>query len=294
MSQDKTVNFLLGLGAQKTGSTWLWHFLRDHPETNMGDLKEYGVWDTVLLPERSMRQENYAKRLSALDSRDPERKSGVSRPGDLNRRAGLASAREMMANPSLYPKHFMDLARSHPGVRLVGDITPGYARLGTEHLHTVKSVLETAGFDVKPVFILRDPVTRMTSAYQMFLRRQAHRASVSKASAISLLDFSEKVGNAARADYPHTLKALHHVIGDDNVFFGQYETFFDQTEVGRLLSFLGVTWLEPDINHRINRAGSATAPRARDLVDLRKRLEPIYEFCYRRFPTWDFDKWTSV
>jgi hypothetical protein len=293
MPRESTVNFVVGFGAQKSGSTWLWQFLSHHPETNMGEFKEYGVWDTVLLPGSSFRQQNYKKRLTALHSIDSTGRPMELRPGDWTRRSGLASAVRMMADPSLYPAHFMSLARSHPDVRLVGDITPSYALLGTEHLTVVRSRLESAGFILKPVFVLRDPVSRMASAYRMLLRRQARGVKPSDGSEVSFTDFSQRPGNWARANYPRTIDALDTVFGEENVFFGQYETFFEPAEIARLLSFLGLSWSPPNVERRVNQSQKIKGPLTSELSGVRKRLEPIYEHCYTRFPMWDFDKWTG-
>ena len=39
MSKNRT--FLLGVGAQKAGTTWLHSYAASSPNTNMGDMKEY-------------------------------------------------------------------------------------------------------------------------------------------------------------------------------------------------------------------------------------------------------------
>ena len=46
--------FILGLGAQKAGTTWLHHELTQSPETNMGELKEYKA---LRNPEKNISQQ---------------------------------------------------------------------------------------------------------------------------------------------------------------------------------------------------------------------------------------------
>lgn len=41
--------FLLGVGTQKSGTSWLYTQLQKSPETNMGLLKEYHIWDALFI-----------------------------------------------------------------------------------------------------------------------------------------------------------------------------------------------------------------------------------------------------
>ena len=257
----------------------------------MGKLKEYGVWDTVLLPGTWRRHSNYSERLKAATSWNLTTSNLRERVGDVVRRSELSAAVKLMENPSLYPDYFINLAQSRPGVTLVGDITPSYALLGAEQLQTVKRAMEVAGFVVKPVFILRDPVTRMESAYRMMLRRRPLAGPPKRETPPSLLNFAMREHNRERGNYLRTVNALDKAFGKDNVFYGQYETFFTTTEIGRLLSFLELTWLDPNLAHRINESGNMSENPTNELAELREILSPIYEFCYRRFPKWDFQQW---
>ena len=43
--------FLLGVGAQKAGTSWLYQYLIQKNNTNLGFTKEYHIWDAVNIPE---------------------------------------------------------------------------------------------------------------------------------------------------------------------------------------------------------------------------------------------------
>ncbi len=47
--------FILGVGCQKGGTTWLYHQFAKHSSIDMGDVKEYHVFD-ALHPDRSQKQ----------------------------------------------------------------------------------------------------------------------------------------------------------------------------------------------------------------------------------------------
>ncbi|WP_395660452.1 hypothetical protein [Aestuariivirga sp.] len=42
--------FILGVGAQKAGTTWLFHRLAGAPNASMGLVKEYNIWNALTLP----------------------------------------------------------------------------------------------------------------------------------------------------------------------------------------------------------------------------------------------------
>lgn len=43
--------FLLGVGAQKSGTTWLYKYLSDNSNVSFGPLKEYHIWDGIYIKE---------------------------------------------------------------------------------------------------------------------------------------------------------------------------------------------------------------------------------------------------
>lgn len=45
MSQKKI--FILGIGAQKAGTTWLYQYIKNSPKANLGQLKEYHFWNMI-------------------------------------------------------------------------------------------------------------------------------------------------------------------------------------------------------------------------------------------------------
>ncbi len=52
MKQEKI--FLLGLGAQKSGTTWLFDYLNGNSHAKFGIFKEYHVLDTNFFPQYSV------------------------------------------------------------------------------------------------------------------------------------------------------------------------------------------------------------------------------------------------
>lgn len=282
---DLRESFLLGFGAQKSGSTWLFRFLQNHPEAEMGTWKEYGFWDHYFLGDTE-RQVNYESRLDALVARGTEGHAEVLSSAERHQMTGLSLALELMGNPHRYLAHFAELARCTPKVRLVGDITPSYCRLSPEHLREVRNLIEGAGFTPKPVFILRDPVTRVLSALDMRLRRQGRLARDLSDQELEaeLHQMADLPGTRVRTDYRHTVNSLEEAFGADNVFFGFYETLFSDHEIARLLDFLNISWLNPPLETRVNSSRSAFRLSGHIKRQIRELYSEVYEYCEHRFP----------
>jgi hypothetical protein len=146
--------FVLGVGAQKAGTTWLHSYLEQSSLTNMGLLKEYHIWDAVFL-----KAYNYYK------ISDAEKKQGKKK--NLRFR--------MQNHENAYVKYFSRLVSEN--TPLTGDISPSYNALTAESLSFIKLKMEAAGFRVKLVFLMRDPVKRCWSAARMVMGRGENRGS---------------------------------------------------------------------------------------------------------------------
>lgn len=61
--------------------------------------------------------------------------------------------------------------------------------------------------------------------------------------------FEESV--VARTAYDKTIENLERVFGKDELFYGFYETFFDDVEIARLSAFLGIDFVKADFDRRL-------------------------------------------
>ena len=51
MEPTKSKNtFILGLGFQKCGTSWLYRYLQQSEKFDGGELKEYHIWDAIDIP----------------------------------------------------------------------------------------------------------------------------------------------------------------------------------------------------------------------------------------------------
>lgn len=265
------MDFVLGLGAQRTGTTWLHRCLQRHPECDLGPIKEYRVWD-VLGTELG--------------------RSMTAGPVDWWRRPHKELLRLFMRHwPGFYEGFFARRIRGD--VRLTGDITPYYALLSASQLADLRSRLEDRGFRVLVIFFMRDPVARCYSAVRYF--RQS-RDSISQHNPLMTrdnrdLDEMTLLQRAYRdphvnalTRYELTVQAIESVFAPDECFFGVYEELFDPDEQQRLTEFLGLqTPLDP--------VGRVENPSAHEMPldpkiagEIRDHFASTYDFCRQRFP----------
>lgn len=269
--------FVLGLGAQKSGTSWLHDFLDADPTANFGPLKEYHVWDAVDLPEMAhfdMRSRNmffdlfetYARRIA-------KRGPNVDR---------LRS--QLQEHPENYLSFFLNILDG-TGTSVTGDITPSYAGLSEARLASVKALLEARGITVKTVFIMRDPVERAVSAVQMNRRKRSDKEAVRLEVGIdeALLEYIRTPEARLRSDYVTTVGRIKSVFAEDNIYFGFFESMRTTREMCRLASFVGVSENSAMADVKVNMHKKTEFVSNATRIILRKELRSIYEFCASEF-----------
>ena len=124
--------FLLGVGAQKAGTTWLHAQLDRRRDADFGFLKEYHVHDALTLPAAGF---SNRRRPSWLKPRTWRRQRFLDRP-------------------ERYYAYFAARLRRR-GIRLTGDITPSYSGLSVDTLRTIRRGFDRYAIPVRPVFLMR-------------------------------------------------------------------------------------------------------------------------------------------
>ena len=142
--------FILGVGAQRTGSTWLRGQLHQNKNVKMGICKEHHVFDVLFTPYF------------------PEYKDKLFQKIEEAGRRGQIAKKEQdllsfLENPDNYFDHFDRLYSADENLAAVGDMTPSYSMLDAEAYQFILSGLAKRNFTVKVIFIMRDPVERIWS-----------------------------------------------------------------------------------------------------------------------------------
>ena len=227
--------FLLGLGAQKAGTSWLHAQLNRRRDADFGFLKEYHIHDALTLPTAGF---------------SGRRGRSLLKPRTWRRQ-------RFLERPERYYAYFSSLLK-HPGIRLTGDITPSYSGLSSNTLQAIQRGFAAQDIPVRPVFLMRDPIERIISSLRMHRRKQGLRDSAGEIQALHQLCHERPERINLRSDYGHTLTAMQNSFGLKHCFIGTYEQLFHQDCWAELCRFLGVRYQEPKWEQRVNASRTDT------------------------------------
>lgn len=232
--------FVLGVGAQKSGTTFLAKYLAAQPRADFGVRKEYHVLDALFLPLfGEFRDEAIDQVRHDLATDEPK----LGPPRQI-------LPFHMIATPQLYFAYFNDLLSTNH-VRLTGDITPSYSALSVENLSWVRDEFARRGISVRPVFLMRDPVYRLQSMVRMKFRNNGASPGPDEELAAVMAAHCSDL-DLARGGYHVTLQRLFEVFGREGVFVKLYEDFFTPAIAGELGRFLRMELTPPRLEQKFN------------------------------------------
>ncbi len=283
--QSGRPNFLLGVGCQKGGTTWLYDYLKSHPAVLMSPLKEMHVFDAVYRPD--LFSGFYRQRLSNLH----RLLAAAIKAGQLTPHKNKAIAQRMnflqiYHDLTKYNDYFSDLiAKKRSGKRpeLIGEITPSYSALSAKHFAEIRDLLKK-DFNVKVVFLMRDPIERILSAYRMVERKRRERGQQVNLPAQE--QFKETYSGkqeVARTSYEKTIVALESAFEPSQIFYGFYETLFNEAEMKRLCRFLEINYIPANFDKRVNASPGGGKLDAETIKAARIFYDRTYKFCAERF-----------
>lgn len=279
-TQQKHPNFILGVGAQKAGTTWLFDYLKRHPQCAMSAVKEMGFFSDPLFATNT-------KGTLRTGLRKMEKALELARKANLTaqrrqRIVELLGAASFAYEPSRYAVHFSELLKKQPDAKLVGDITPEYAFLASEDMEKAKNYLGDMGYPVKVVMLMRDPVSRCFSAARM-KDRNKNVDTPHFASGENFLKFAKGRYVDMRTRYELTIPNLETHFDPSQIFYGIYEDFFQESEIKRLCAFLEIDYVEADLEKRVHSGGEAPPIDEKVASEVREHFKETYDFCKDRF-----------
>jgi hypothetical protein len=274
--------FLFGLGAVKAGTTWLYRYLRAHPECHIRGQKELQYFDAIEQSTVRFHANRLAARIRELEAQLP----------GLPPKVQAAWLKEMLdmrdyhrvlmtchTDKNAYFRYMMDGLGQQ---RLVADITPNYTTLSVDMLRRMVGVADETRF----IYLMRDPVARFWSNLRMGVSlrlppgvdiaapARAELAEIMAGKITPLWD---------HADYATMLAKMDASIPKDRQLVMFYEDLPTPYGARRLCKFLGIKPMSVDFAHRVNE-GQEVSLTAEERAAIRRRLRPQYEAVAARFP----------
>jgi len=215
-------------------------------------MKEYHVFDAIYCSECEI------FRKVVIDE-TLNRISNGSIGRDENQDLNIVKRLSFIDNPENYFDYFDYLFLKNESVQLVGDITPSYSMLSSNAYNHIKEGLESRGFKVKVVFLMRDPFERIWSMIRMNRKvRLLNGFQLVIDEEEELRDVYYRPEVSLRTRYDRTIEELEKVFDKSDIFYGYYENLFTEEIICRLSEFLSIELEDPDFHYKVNESPKST------------------------------------
>ena len=270
------------MGAQKAGTSWLHRELNRCHQINLGFRKEYNAFPT--------RQTNPNKaRRRLIRSQNSFDWESFEHLPDSNK------LEWMRRDSHYYLYYFQNLLKSSPELKATGDLSPHYGELTKNEMLRVRCLLEDSGFNIKVIFLLRDPVERIWSQLRM-LRNQNRFTELcgylNEETALAMIYKHSRF--SAKTQYHQTLKSLEKCFQKNQIHVEFYEELFTYSAHDRLKNFLELDLPVPQFDVRVNsiQKRSELCPMLKRSIAIAYR--EVYEAMIARFGSKTLQLWPNA
>ena len=221
----------LGIGAQRTGTTWLWENLRQHPGIWMPSRKEIHYF------ERSTSYPFYKKRRKDLVKR---RRLLMKRIlGDIRESSWRELSWDLKFLLGLHDDEWYASLFEGAGDKVKGEITPAYSFLMPREIEHIKGIMPRA----KIIFLIRNPIDRAWSVIRFDVLRKSGQPL--DLGSFSLDDLGEAVGErhfVVKGDYIRTINNWKGHFPEEQFFIGFFDDIVQNPSgfLSDVFEFLGV------------------------------------------------------
>ena len=279
---DQAKTFILGVGAQKCGTSWLHHQLHKHPLVDMGFCKEY----------RALRDRDWRERL--VQHLHQGALGQTQRLEQFDQLSDADKHQQMLVNERAYYRYFQRLMTINQQAKVTGDISPHYSTLSPQTFKRAKRHLHKCGFALKVIFLMRDPVERVWSQVRM-LRKNGKMVSInncnSEEEALALHYRHPRF--SSKGDYHLTLQSLKEAFDSTDIHIGLYESLFEPASLTEISTFLDLDLQSANQNERINASPKLTPISEALQREIASHYRDVYKACHHHFGQEILELWPS-
>ena len=297
MNKNKN-KMILCPGGQKCGTTWLFDYFNKHPEIGVPSEKELRVFDSALLPYQKDLPERYRgggkhmtvrNRLQEAIAILQSIKDVSDIPYAMTNNHHIKRALEMMyvyTDMEHFTSYMDWLEYKLIGKKYVSDITPTYILLDDENTGAMAGYLRQR-FDVKVVYLIRDPIDRLVSWMHMINRLDIERLPV--ITQTTIMESTKDPVVVKQQSYSANITRLYTMFGKENVYVDTMERFITEDGVRKFSKWIDVEYMVPDISSYHNaHIGNKEEITSDTMNALRKLYHDEYVFCEENF---NVSKW---
>ena len=242
--------FILGLGNQKCGTSWLHAYLCQSNKFAEGFAKEFHVWDRR----------------------------------DISLFSDRKSSRLIENSDNYYFSYFDELMTGEKVIS--ADISPSYSGLKSNRLEFIKKRFLEKKIDTKVVILVREPLSRVKSAVRFNLDRGNYSEGIKIKEndfVSALLQYYKNEHCLLRTKYEKTILEAERVFPKDSIYVGFYENMFERNEVERLSKFFKI---EPNFDFvkvKVNKTRNIVFDTDVDL-EVKAFYADTYQYFYNNYP----------
>ena len=286
---NKSIINFLGIGAQKSATSWLWRVLKEHDDIWMPPRKELHYFDRDLsYPSPSFLATD--KLSDRLISKEP---NNILFRNKLSTELGI-KIDSKQKNIEWYSKYFLgtyndewykSLFKEGKG-KVSGEITPAYSILNKEDILHIKTLFP----ELKIILILRNPIERAWSQARFYMTRNLFdiNKDIDK-----LKEFINSDIQTTRGDYLRIIDNWSSVFSKENFFIGFYDEIEEDNKkfVSKICDFLEIeknSIMEKDIvNKKINISIELEIPNEIEKYLIDKYYDEIEQLSiiFKKYPT---------
>ena len=278
---SRTPTLLFCAGAVKAGTSWLYEYLRDHPDAYFRTIKEMQYFDRLAKGTLAGRVRKLEQEIAGFErDLDEDRVKWV--PWVLRQIGDRAEYVKVLQSGPAPTAQYLAYLTAGAGDRLVaGEMTPEYGLLPADEMRALGALAP----DVRWIFLMRDPISRLWSHVRMLVRRM--KLAPEAVAGACAVKFDEVLAGRApdvteRGDYAAIHGRLVQAVASDKRLVVFYEHLMSPDGVARVTDFLGLPGHPARLDKVVHPGISAAMPEA-----LRQRardwLRPQYGFVAATF-----------
>jgi hypothetical protein len=253
----------LGIGAARSGTTWLGQVLGNHPDVWIPRRKELHYWTrgARYLSPGYMSPDEPLRRLFGRGGEAPRFRR------ELVRAAGRGLIHRDWQQLRWDCRYFLghcsddwyETLFADRDERLTGEITPAYALLDDADV----AHLAARYPDLRILYVMRDPVERAWST--ICYHHSRRQISLDRMSEAEVIAYLAQPGLRQRSSYLEVVRRWTHHFGAERLFLAFYDEIGEapQAILARLESFLGIAPFRPAqevLGRRVNQSGGRRLP----------------------------------
>lgn len=267
------MRYIIGVGAQKAGTSWLADYLNGHDEIMMSPIKELHFFDEVFEPDytKELRPRKY---LAFRKMVEATRYAEFINDNEIQEKINDYLEWVRIGNSLENYKFFME-SRAKEEHKAVCEITPAYSILN----HLAYKEMKRLSDDVRIVFILRDPIDRFWSSLRMHYTNE----DIKKLSVDNIRSLCQSDVFRLKGDYRRTCQELVKAFPSENIYTCFYENLFSDSSIENLCAFLSIKFNKGDYSKIVRKSnGYSVEPSGFEARAL-EFFMPLYLWAYENF-----------